>query len=124
MADRIAFRNPDMPTAMAGHLIVRSVCLWRFEHHHGQRRSDFRGPVFVPKHRESRQLHCLAVQSGREALQNGQSWVRRERERQRVWHTGEVEHRRVCDDYRRRGLVRYRPMLPEGHSGARWCGIP
>lgn len=81
-----------MPTAMAGHLIVRSVCLWRFEHHHGQRRSDFRGPVFVPEHCERRRLHCLAVQSGREALQNGRSWVRRERERHRVWQTGEVEH--------------------------------
>lgn len=108
---------------MAGHLIVRSGCLWRFEHHHGQRRTDFRGPVFVPKHRESRRLPRLAVQSGREALQNGQSWVRRERDRRHVWQTGEVEHRRVGDDYRRRGLVRYRPMLLEDHSGARWCGI-
>lgn len=89
---RIAFRNPVMPTAMAGHRIVRSGFLWRFEHHHGQRRSDFRGPVFVPKHRESRRLHCLAVQSGREALQNGRAWVRRERERRRVWQTGEVEY--------------------------------
>ena len=89
---RIVFRNPDMPTEISGHLIVRSGCLWRFEHHHGQRRSDFRGPGFVPKHRESRRFHCLAVQSGREALQNGQSWVRRERERRRVWQTGEVEY--------------------------------
>lgn len=52
----------------------------------------FRGPVFVPKHRESRRLPCLAVRSGREALQNDRSWVRRERERRRVWQTGEVEH--------------------------------
>lgn len=88
---RIVFRNPDMPTAMAGHRIVRSGFLWCFEHHHGQRRSDFRGPVFVPKHRESRRLLCLAVQSGREALQNNRSWVRRERARHRVWQTGEVE---------------------------------
>ena len=88
---RIVFRNPDMPAAMAEHLIVRSGQLWRFEHHHGQRRSDFRGPVFVPKHRESRRLLCLAVQSGREALQNNRSWVRRERARHRVWQTGEVE---------------------------------
>lgn len=80
-----------MPTAMAEHRIVRSDSLWRFEHHHGQRRSDFRGPVFVPKHRESRQLPCLAVQSGREALQNNRSWVRRERGWRRVWQTGEVE---------------------------------
>ena len=64
---RIVFRNPDMPTAMAGHRIVRSGFLWRFEHHHGQRRSDFRGPVFVQKHRESRRLLCLAVRRGREA---------------------------------------------------------
>ena len=114
----IAFRNPDMPTEISGHLIVRSGCLWRFEHHHGQRRTDFRGPVFVSKHRESRRFHCLAVQSGREALQEDQSWVRRERERCRVWQTGGLEHRRVGDDCRRRGLVRYRPMLPEDHSGA------
>ena len=89
---RIAFRNPDMPTAMAGHRIVRSGFLRRFEHHHGQRRSDFRGPVFVPKHRERRRLLCLAVRRGREALQNGRSWVRRERGWYRVWQTGEVEH--------------------------------
>lgn len=89
---RIVFRNPDMPTAMAGHRIVRSGFLWRFEHHHGQRRSDFRGPVFVQKHRESRRLLCLAVRRGREALQNGRSWVRRERGWHRVWQTGEVEH--------------------------------
>lgn len=89
---RIVFRNPAMPTAMAGHRIVRSGFLWRFEHHHGQRRSDFRGPVFIPKHRESRRLLCLAVQSGREALQNNQSWVRRERGWHRVQQTGEVEH--------------------------------
>ena len=88
----IAFRNPVMPTAMAGHRIVRSGFLWRFEHHHGQRRSDFRGPVFIPKHRESRRLLCLAVQSGREALQNNRSWVRRERGWHRVQQTGEVEH--------------------------------
>ena len=89
---RIVFRNPDMPTAMAGHRIVRSGFLRRFEHHHGQRRSDFRGPVFVQKHRESRRLLCLAVRRGREALQNGQSWVHRERGWHRVWQTGEVEH--------------------------------
>lgn len=89
---RIAFRNPDMPTGMAEHFIVRSVQLWRFEHHHGQRRSDFRGPVFIPKHRESRRLLCLAVQSGRETLQNGRSWVHRERGWHRVQQTGEVEH--------------------------------
>lgn len=77
---------------MAGHRIVRSGFLWRFEHHHGQRRSDFRGPVFIPKHRESRRLLCLAVQSGREALQNNRSWVRRERGWHRVQQTGEVEH--------------------------------
>ena len=88
---RIAFRNPDMPTEMAEHLLVRSGCLWRFEHHHGQRRSDFRGPVFVPEHRENRRFHCLAVQSGCEALQNGRSWVHRERARHHVWQTGEVE---------------------------------
>ena len=88
---RIVFRNPAMPTAMAEHRIVRSGFLWRFEHHHGQRRSDFRGPVFVPKHRESRRLPCLAVPSGREALQNGRSWLRRERGWCRVWQTGEVE---------------------------------
>lgn len=80
-----------MPTAMAEYRIVRSVCLWRFEHHHGQRRSDFRGPVFVPKHRDHRRLPCLAVRSGREALQNGRSWLRRERGWRRVWQTGEVE---------------------------------
>ena len=89
---RIAFRNPDMPAAMAEHFIVRSGQLWRFEHHHGQRRSDFRGPVFIPKHRESRRLLCLAVQIGREALQNGWSWVRRERGWHHVRQTGEVEH--------------------------------
>ena len=89
---RIVFRNPAMPTAMAERLIVRSESLWRFEHHHGQRRSDFRGPVFVPKHRERRRLPCLAVQIGREALQNSRSWVRRERGWRRVWQTGEVEH--------------------------------
>lgn len=89
---RIVFRNPVMPTAMAGHRIVRSGFLWRFEHHHGQRRSDFRGPVFIPKHRESRRLLCLAVQSGREALQNNRSWVRREHGWHRVQQTGEVEH--------------------------------
>lgn len=88
---RIVFRNPAMPTAMAGHRIVRSGFLRRFEHHHGQRRSDFRGPVFIPKHRESRRLLCLAVQSGREALQNNRSWVRRERGWHRVQQTGEVE---------------------------------
>ena len=92
MADRIAFRNPDMPTAMAGRLLVRSGCLWRFEHHHGQRRSDFRGPVFVPEHCDSRRLHCLAVQSGREALQNGRSWVHREYGWRSVGQTGAVEH--------------------------------
>ncbi len=64
----IAFRNPDVPIAMAVHRLVRSVCLWRFEHHHGQGWFDFRGPVFVPKHRERRQLHCLDVQIGRETL--------------------------------------------------------
>lgn len=80
-----------MPTAMAGYRIVRPVFLWRFEHHHGQRRSDFRGPVFVPKHRESRRLPCLAVRSGSEALPNGRPWVRRERGWRRVWQTGEVE---------------------------------
>ena len=90
--EAIVFRNPVMPTAMAGHRIVRSGFLWRFEHHHGQRRSDFRGPVFIPKHRESRRLLCLAVQSGREALQNNRSWVRRERGWHRVQQTGEVEH--------------------------------
>lgn len=89
--DGIVFRNPAMPTAMAEHRIVRSGFLWRFEHHHGQRRSDFRGPVFVQKHRESRRLLCLAVPSGREALQNGRSWLRRERGWRRVWQTGEVE---------------------------------
>ena len=88
---RIAFRNPAMPTDMAEYRIVCSGFLWRFEYHHGQRRSDFRGPVFVPKHRESRRLPSLAVRSGREALQNDQSWVRRERARHRVWQTGEVE---------------------------------
>ena len=88
----IAFRNPDMPTEMAEHWIVRSGSLRRFEHHHGQRRSDFRGPVFVQKHRESRRLLCLAVRRGREALQNGRSWVHRERGWHRVWQTGEVEH--------------------------------
>lgn len=36
--------------------------------------------------------HILPQWSGREALQNGQSWVRRERERRRVWQTGEVEY--------------------------------
>lgn len=87
----VAFRNPAMPTGMAGHLIVRSGQLWRFEYHHGQRRPDFRGPVFIPEHCASRRLPCLAIQSGGEALQNGRSWVRRERERQRVWQTGEVE---------------------------------
>ena len=81
-----------MPTDMAEHRIVCSGFLWRFEYHHGQRRSDFRGPVFVPKHRESRQLPCLAVRSGREALQNDRSWVRSERGRRRVWQTGAVEH--------------------------------
>lgn len=81
-----------MPTEMAEYRIVRSVCLWRFEHHHGQRRSDFRGPVFVQKHRERRRLPCLAVQSGSETLQNSRSWVRRERGWHRVWQTGEVEH--------------------------------
>ena len=120
---RIVFRNPVMPTAMAEYRIVRSVCLWRFEHHHGQRRSDFRGPVFVPKHRESRQLPCLAVRRGREALQNGRSWLRRERDWRRVWQTGDLEHGRVGDAYRRSGFVRHRPMLPEDHFGARWCGI-
>ena len=80
-----------MPIAMAEYRIVRSVCLWRFEHHHGQGWFDFRGPVFVPKHCERRQLHCLAVRSGREALQNGRSWLRRERGWRRVWQTGEVE---------------------------------
>ena len=81
-----------MPTEMAEHWIVRSGSLWRFEHHHGQRRSDFRGPVFVQKRCESRRLHCLAVRRGREALQNGRFWVRRERGWRRVWQTGEVEH--------------------------------
>mgnify|MGYP003166029378 FL=1 len=81
-----------MPTAMAEHRIVRSGFLWRFEHHHGQRRSDFRGPVFVPKHRESRRLPCLAVPSGSETLQDGRSWVRRERGWLHVRQTGEVEH--------------------------------
>lgn len=89
--EAIVFRNPAMPTAMAGYRIVRPVFLWRFEHHHGQRRSDFRGPVFVPKHRESRRLPCLAVRSGSEALPNGRPWVRRERGWRRVWQTGEVE---------------------------------
>ena len=110
----LAFRNPVMPTAMAEYRIVRSGCLWRFEHHHGQRRSDFRGPVFVPKHRGSRRLPCLAVQIGREALQNGRSWVHRERDWHRVWQTGDLEHGRVGDAYRRSGFVRYRPMLPRG----------
>ena len=81
-----------MPTEMAEHWIVRSDSLWRFEHHHSQRRSDFRGPVFVPKHRESRRLLCLAVRRGREALQNSRSWVRRERGWRSVWQTGAVEH--------------------------------
>ena len=77
---------------MAVHRLVRSGGLRRFEHHHGQGWFDFRGPVFVPKHRERRQLHCLAVQSGREAIQNDRSWVRRERERHHVrkqatWNT-------------------------------------
>ena len=87
----VGFRNPAMPTAMAGYRIVRSVCLWRFEHHHGQRRSNFRGPVFVPKHRERRRLLCLDVQIGREALQSGRFGVRRECGWRRVWQTGEVE---------------------------------
>ena len=108
---------------MAEYRIVRSGFLWRFEHHHGQRRSDFRGPVFVPKRRERRQLPCLAVRRGREALQNGRSWLRRERGWRRVWQTGDLEHGRVGDAYRRSGFVRYRPMLLEDHSGARWCGI-
>ena len=82
--EAIVFRNPAMPTAMAVHRLVRSGDLWRFEHHHGQGWFDFRGPVFVPKHRERRQLHCLAVQSGRETLQNGRSWMRRERARHHV----------------------------------------
>ena len=90
--EAIVFRNPDMPTEMAEHWIVRSGSLRRFEHHHGQRRSDFRGPVFVQEHRESRRLLCLAVRRGREALQNGRSWVHRERGWRRVWQTGEVEH--------------------------------
>lgn len=81
-----------MSTAMAEYGVFRRGGVWCDEHHHGQRRSDFRGPVFVPKHREGRRLPCLAVQSGRETLQNGRSWVRRER----VWHhvrqTGQVEH--------------------------------
>ena len=80
----IVFRNPDVPITMAVHRLVRSGDLWRFEHHHGQGWFDFRGPVFVPKHRERRQLHCLAVQSGRETLQNGRSWMRRERARHHV----------------------------------------
>lgn len=88
---RIVFRNPAMPTGMAEYRIVRSGFLWRFEHHHGQRRSDFRGPVFIPEHCASRRLPCLAIQSGSEALQNNRSWVRRERARHRVWQTGEVE---------------------------------
>ena len=108
---------------MAEYRIVRSVFLWRFEHHHGQRRSDFRGPVFVQKHCGSRRLPCLAVQSGSETLQDDRSWVRRERGWLHVRQTGELEHGRVGDAYRRRGFVRYRPMLLEDHSGARWCGI-
>jgi len=90
--EAVVFRNPDVPTAMAVHRLVRSGFLWRFEHHHGQRRSDFRGPVFIPKHRESRRLLCLAVQSGRETPQNNRSWVRRERGWHRVQQTGELEH--------------------------------
>ena len=108
---------------MAEYGVFRRGGVWCDEHHHGQRRSDFRGPVFVSKHRKGRRLPCLAVQSGRETLQNGRSWVRRER----VWHhvrqTGDLEHGRVGDAYRRSGFVRYRPMLLEDHSGARWRGI-
>ena len=87
----MVFRNSDMSTAMAEYGVFRRGGVWCFEHHHGQRRSDFRGPVFVPKHRDHRRLPCLAVRSGREALQNGRSWLRRERGWRRVWQTGEVE---------------------------------
>ena len=108
---------------MAGHRIVRSGFLRRFEHHHGQRRSDFRGPVFVQKHRESRRLPCLAVQIGRETLQSGQSWMRRECGRHRVRKTGDLEHGRVGGPHRRRRFKRCRPVLLEDYPRARWRDI-